>query len=204
MKFILGTKGKMTTVFTEEGRAYAATVIFVAPATITQIKTREKDGYSAVQIGALETKESRVNKAQLGHAKGKALKHFRENRLKDEKTPQEVGSVVDVSVFTPGDTVAVSAISKGKGFQGVVKRHGFHGGPRTHGQKHSEREAGSIGGGGRAGGRVAKGMRMAGRMGGDRVTVKNLTVLQVHRETNELLLAGAVPGRRGTLVEIRG
>ena len=102
-----------------------------------------------------------------------------------------------------GDTVVVSGISKGKGFQGVVKRHGFHGGPRTHGQKHSEREAGSIGGGGRAGGRVVKGMRMAGRMGGTRVTVKSLKIVKVVPESGEVYISGAIPGRRGTLIEIK-
>lgn len=212
MKFILGTKGPMLTVFTEDGRAYAATVIIAEPAVVTQVKTAEKDGYSAVQIGSGETRESRVNKAQLGHAKGKALKHFKESRRSDrdsdpasQASELNVGDIIDISVFAPGDKVAVSAISKGKGFQGVVKRHGFHGGPRSHGQKHSEREPGSIGGsGGRAGGRVAKGMRMAGRMGGTRVTVRNLSVLQVSPETNELVLAGAVPGRRGSVVEVRG
>ncbi len=206
MKFILGTKGKMLTVFTEDGKAYAATVINAGPAVVSQIKTSEKDGYNAVQIGYGVTKENRVAKAQLGHAKGKALKHFRELRNRDNSLPEgiEVGATVDISVFSAGDKVAVSAISKGKGFQGVVKRHGFHGGPRSHGQKHSERSPGSIGGGGRAGGRVIKGMRMGGRMGGDRVTVRNLSILQVHPETGELVLAGAVPGRRGTLVEIRG
>jgi len=207
MKFILGTKGKMTTIFTEDGRSYAATVVVAAPITVTQIKTIEKDGYNAVQVGAGEIKESHVNKAQLGHAKGKALKHFKEVRQRDGKLPEgvEVGASVDVSVFTEGDNVTVSATSKGKGFQGVIKRHGFHGGPRSHGQKHSERSPGSIGGGGgRAGGRVAKGMRMAGRMGSDRVTVRNLRVLQVHPETGELVIAGAIPGRPGTLVEIRG
>lgn len=207
MKFILGTKGKMLTVYTEEGRAFAATVINAAPNVVTQIKTPENEGYSAVQIGAGETKEKRVNKAQLGHAKGKALKHFRELRSRDGKLPEgvELGAAIDVSAFAVGEKVEVSAISKGKGFQGVVKRHGFHGGPRSHGQKHSERSPGSIGGGGgRAGGRVAKGMRMAGRMGSDRVTVRNLAVLQVSPETNEIVIAGAVPGRVGTLVEIRG
>ena len=114
------------------------------------------------------------------------------------------GDVIDVSVFTPGDVVAVSAISKGKGFQGVVKRHGFHGGPRSHGQKNKERSPGSISGAGRAGGRVSLGMRMGGRMGGDRVTVRNLRVVQVDKDTNTLLISGAVPGRPGTLVEIRG
>lgn len=195
----------MTTVFTEDGRSYAATVINAAPNVVTQIKTAEKDGYSAVQVGALEAKPSRINKPQIGHAKGKALKHFRELNLKGADADVEVGAVVDLSAFAPGEKVTVSAISKGKGFAGVVKRHRFKGGPRSHGQKHSERAPGSIGGsGGRAGGRVAKGMRMAGRMGSDRVTVKNLSVLQVLPETNELVLAGAVPGVRGGLVEIRG
>ena len=217
MKFILGTKGPMTTVFTEDGRAYAATIISAAPNIVTQVKTVEKEGYNAVQVGAVETKEKRVNKAQLKHLHaalggaaykdGKALKHFREFRARDGSLPEgvEAGATLDLSVFVVGDKVEVSAVSKGKGFQGVVKRHGFHGGPRSHGQKHSERSPGSIGGsGGRAGGRVAKGMRMAGRMGSDRTTVRNLLVLQVLPETNELVLAGAVPGRRGTLVEVRG
>src|SRR3989338_3237323 len=211
MKFILGTKGKMTTVYTEEGRAFAATIVVAAPNTVTQIKSTEKEGYTAVQVGAGDTKEGRVNKAQFGHAKGKALKHFREMRPRAAMRGgdvvadfPEVGSTIDVSVFAVGDKVTVSAISKGRGFQGVVKRHGFHGGPRSHGQKHSERSPGSIGGGGgRAGGRVAKGMRMAGRMGQDRVSVRNLSVLQVHPETNEIVISGAVPGRKGTVVEIR-
>lgn len=207
----------MLTVFAKDGRAYAATVINAEPSVVTQLKTKEKEGYNAVQVGAGTVKESRVNKAQLKHLhaalggatykEGKALKHFKETRQRDGNLPAdvEVGSTIDVSVFAPGEKVAVSAVSKGKGFQGVIKRHGFHGGPRSHGQKHSERSPGSIGGGGgRAGGRVAKGMRMAGRMGGDRTTVRNLLVLQVSSETNELVLAGAVPGRRGALVEVRG
>lgn len=109
----------------------------------------------------------------------------------------------NTAVFAEGDKVQVSGISKGKGFQGVVKRHGFKGGRRTHGQKHSEREPGSIGGGGRAGGRVAKGMRMAGRMGGDKVTVKNLQVVKILPETNEIFVSGAIPGRRGTKILVR-
>lgn len=212
MKFILGTKGKMTTVFTEEGRAFAATVINTAPNIVTQIKTAEKDGYDAMQLGAFETKEGRVSKPQVGHAKGKSLREFREFRPRPathkgpvDTTFPEVGSAIDVSTFAVGDKVVVSAISKGRGFQGVIKRYNFKGGPRSHGQKHSERSPGSIGGGGgRAGGRVAKGMRMAGRMGQDRVTVRNLAILQVLPETGELVIAGAVPGRRGTVVEIRG
>ncbi len=114
------------------------------------------------------------------------------------------GDVIDVSVFSVGDVVQVSATSKGKGFQGVVKRHGFSGGPRSHGQKNKERAPGSIGGAGRAGGRVSLGMRMGGRMGNDRVTVKNLRVLKVDQATNTLIVSGAVPGRPGSLVEIRG
>lgn len=114
-----------------------------------------------------------------------------------------LGTAEDASVFAEGDTVVVTGISKGKGFQGVVKRHGFKGGRRTHGQKHSEREPGSIGGGGRAGGRVARGMRMAGRMGGDKVTVKNLKVVKILPESQSLLISGAVPGRRGTKILVR-
>ena len=110
---------------------------------------------------------------------------------------------VTTSEIVEGDTVSVTSISKGKGFQGVVKRHGFKGGRRSHGQKHSEREAGSISGGGRAGGRVAKGLRMAGRMGGERVTVKNLTVVKILPDSNEIFIRGAVPGRRGTKVTIK-
>ncbi len=202
MKFILGTKGRMLTVFTDEGRAFAATVINAAPNLVAQVKTVEKDGYQAVQLATGETTAKRVAKPQLGHTKGKAFKNFKEVRTTDAP---EVGSTVDISAFAPGDKVEVSAISKGKGFAGVVKRHGFHGGPRSHGQKHSERAPGSIGGsGGRAGGRVAKGMRMAGRMGSDRVTVRNWQVLQVLPETNELVIAGAVPGKKGTLVEVLG
>ena len=210
MKFILGTKGKMTTVYTAEGMAFAATVINATPNLVTQIKTAQIEGYDALQVGAGDTTDKHVNKAQLGHTKGKALKVLREVRPRpatvgaapDTAFP-EVGSTIDVSVFSVGDKVTVSAISKGRGFQGVVKRHGFHGGPRSHGQKHSERSPGSIGGGGRAGGRVAKGMRMAGRMGQERVSVRNLSVLQVHPATNEIVISGAVPGRKGTVVEIR-
>ena len=197
-KFMLGTKGRMTQVFAEDGSVKAATLVIAGPLTVTEVKTVEKDGYVAAQVGFSAQKESHVNKAQ----KGKPFRHLREFTIDGGQLT--VGTNVDVSVFAPGDVVAVSALSKGKGFQGVVKRHGFHGGPRSHGQKNKERAPGSIGGGGRAGARVIKGMRMAGRMGGNRITVKNLTVLQVDSATNTLLISGAVPGRSGTLVEIRG
>jgi len=202
MKFMLGTKGKMTQVFDEKGVVHAATAITATPMVVTQVKSKDADGYEAVQVGTGTRREKNVNGAQKGHLKDLPMvRTFREMPLEGEA---KRGDTIDISIFVPGDVVVVSAISKGKGFQGVVKRHGFRGGPRSHGQKNKERAPGSIGGGGRAGGRVVKGMRMAGRMGGDRVTVKNLRVLQVDTETNTILISGAVPGRPGTLVEIRG
>ena len=204
MKFLLGTKVNMTQVWDERGNARPVTVVSVFPNVITQVKTVEKDGYSAVQLGWGTRKPKNINKPMKGHVK--ELGNFRglkEWRL-DIPATQTVGDKIGVDVFKKGDEVTVSGISKGKGFQGVVKRHGFHGGSRTHGQKHSEREPGAIGGGARAGGRVAKGMRMAGRMGGERVTVRGLAVVDVLPEENLLLIGGAVPGRRGTVVEISG
>ena len=201
MKFILAKKEGMTRIYTEDGRALAGTVLKTEPVFVTQVKAKDgKDKYSAVQVGFGTRKASRVGKAVLGHTKGKGYKAIREFRT-DE--PLEVGSQIAVDTFAVGDTVQVSGLTKGHGFAGVVKRHGFHGGPRTHGQKHSEREAGSIGGsGGRAGGRVAKNIKMAGRMGQDRVTVKNLKVLAVDLAANEIIVSGAVPGARGTLLEV--
>ncbi len=203
MKFILARKERMTQIFTDDGRAVAGTVLSATPLTVTQVKTKEgKDGYSALQVGFGDRKLSRLSKAEQGHFKGKGFKHVQEFRTEDT-AGVEVGNAISVDTFAAGDVVQVSGITKGKGFQGGVKRHGFKGGSRTHGQKHSEREVGSIGGsGGRAGGRVAKGIRMGGRMGGDRVTVTNLKVLAVDAVTNEIILSGAVPGARGTVVEI--
>lgn len=189
MKFSLGRKVNMTQLFDDRGRVFPVTVVQALPLTVAQVKTAAVDGYAAVKVSFVAS----------GRATGRTK--MREFPLSAEAAP-EVGATLE-SAFAEGDSVAVSAISKGRGFQGVVKRHGFHGGPRTHGQKHSEREPGAIGGGGgRAGGRVAKGIRMAGRMGGDRVTVKNLTVVKIDPDTGALYLSGAVPGRRGTLVEI--
>jgi len=201
MKFILARKERMTQIFTEEGKAFAGTVLIATPMTVTQVKSKDgKDGYAAIQVGTGTRKAANTSKAEQGHFKGKGYAHVQEFRTDDAA---EVGSEIKVDVFAAGDTVQVSGVTKGKGFQGGVKRHGFHGGSRTHGQKHSEREPGSIGGsGGRAGGRVAKGLRMAGRMGGDRVTVKNLKVLAVDAATNEIIVSGAVPGARGTILEI--
>jgi len=209
MKFILAKKEGMTRLFGEDGRARAGTILVANPVTVTAVKTKEgKDGYSAVQVGMGVRKTKNISKAVLGHTKGKGYQAIREFPVafggSDAiNNAAEVGATIDASTFAVGDIVSVSGLTKGKGFQGGVKRHGFHGGPRSHGQKHSEREPGSIGGsGGRAGGRVAKGIRMAGRMGGDRVTVTNLKVLAVDAAAGEIIVSGAVPGRRGTLLEV--
>mgnify|MGYP003393529543 CR=1 FL=1 len=202
MKSIFGIKGRMTQIFDEKGVVSAATIIEAKPMTVTQVKTKEVDSYQALQVGIGSRKEKNVSKPVKGHLKEiPTVRYIREIRT-DETMDR--GASIDVSTFAVGDMVTVSAVSKGKGFQGVVKRHGFHGGPRSHGQKNKERAPGSIGGGGRAGGRVVKGMRMAGRMGGDLITVKGLRVLKVDAATNTLLISGAVPGRPGTLVEING
>lgn len=207
MKFILASKVGMTRVYGEDGRARAATILHADPVMVTQVKTKEgKDGYAAVQLGFGARKPKNISKAVLGHTKGNGFQAIKEFRLPEGSSEQEqkaVGSTIDASVFAVGDVVEVSGVSKGKGFAGVVKRHGFHGGPRSHGQKHTERSPGSIGGsGGRAGGRVAKGMRMGGRMGSDRITVTNLKVLAVDTKAGEIVVSGAVPGRRGTLLEV--
>ena len=182
MKFILGRKLNMTQIFDKDGLVHPATLVKVSPVTVSQIKTVEKDGYSAVQISTKKDKKE-------------AKKEFRV-----DSTDKKAGDAIEIGLFKEGDIVNISSISKGKGFQGVVKRHGFGGGPRTHGQKHSEREPGSIGGGLRN--KVPKKMRMAGRMGGDRVTVKNLKVTHIDPASQTLYIGGAIPGRIGTLVEI--
>ena len=202
MKFILGVKENMTQIFDKEGAVHPVTVLNVGPITITGIKNQEKDGYDAVQVGFGERKEKNINKPLKGQLKDLGnFRRLKEFRLKEDDVKFKAGDKVDVSVFEEGDKVNVSSISKGKGFQGVVKRHGFHGGSRTHGQKHSEREPGSIGATGPQ--RVFKGTRMAGRMGSDRVTVNNLKIIRIDKENNQLFVKGAVAGRRGTLVEVR-
>ncbi len=197
MKFILGTKQKMTQAFDDNGRVYPVTAISAGPIVVTQVKTTDNDKYNAVQVGYLDQKASRLSKSLAN----KAYKNLQEFRLSDASA-FSLGQTIDASIFAVGDKITVAGITKGKGFQGVVKRHGFGGGRRTHGQKHSEREPGSIGGAGRAGGRVAKGMKMAGRMGGDRVSVKNLEVIAVDVAANQILIKGAIPGRAGTLLEV--
>ncbi len=202
MKFILGKKQNMAQYFDEDGKVRPVTMLAVGPMTITQIKSVETDGYVSVQVGFGAQKKERLSKAVQGHLKDLgAFAHIQEFRVSpEEASGMKVGDVIEPSVFKKDEVVQVTSTSKGKGFQGVVKRHGFHGGPRTHGQKHSEREPGSIGGGLRT--RVPKGMRMGGRMGSDTITTKNLKVVDVDMERGLVAIEGAVPGRRGTVVRI--
>jgi large subunit ribosomal protein L3 len=198
MKFILGKKIEMTQRFKEDGTVIPVTLLTAGPCKITQVKTKTKDGHDAVQIGFDSVKK--IKKPQSGHLKDlENFRHLREIRV---EKPEEYkrGQEIVASVFVPGDKVKVIGTSKGKGFAGVVKRHGFHGHPPTHGHKDAERMPGSIGAGGVQ--RVFKGMRMAGRMGGERITVKNLVVVEVDTKNNLLVLKGAVPGARGALVII--
>jgi large subunit ribosomal protein L3 len=166
---------------------------------VTALKTKEKDGYEAVQVAQGAQKKERLSKSLLGHLKGDAYSTIKEFRC--ETGSLAVGATIACDVFSKGDVVTLSSISKGKGFQGVMKRHGFTGGWGQHGQKHSMREAGSIGATGPQ--RVLKGKRMAGRMGSDRVTLKNVTILDIDAENGLILVKGAVAGKRGTLVEIK-
>lgn len=194
----------MSQIFDENGTVHPVTLVSAGPVTVTALKSKEKDGYEAVQLGYGKKSLNRASKAVRGHLaknlkdKATGFQYLREWR--DGANSLSVGDIVDLGTFAEGEVVAVSAISKGKGFQSVIKRHGFHGGPRTHGQKHSERAPGSIGAGGRQG--VIKNMRMAGRMGSDRITVRNLKIVQIDKDNNTVAILGAIPGRRGTLVEI--
>lgn len=214
MKCLLGEKVNMSQIFDETGNVIPVTFISILSNTVIQVRTQEKDGYCSVQVGAGEKKAKNLAKAQIGHFKGlgnfRYVKEFRvktQTRKKGTDTPADVpppelGTTIDASVFREGDRVRVSGISKAKGFQGVVKRHGFHGAPASHGTKHAHRQPGSIGATWPQ--RVIKGMRMAGRMGADRVTIRKVRVEKVDTENKILALRGAIPGRRGTLVEIRG
>jgi large subunit ribosomal protein L3 len=204
MKGILGKKVGMTQIFNERGEAVPVTIIQAGPCWVTQIRTEEKDGYRAIQLGFEETKPRRLTKAELGHLKKHGLpplRYLREVRTRDIEGV-EVGQKVDVSIFSPGERVDVTGLSKGRGFAGVVKRHGFGGGPKTHGQSDRLRAPGSIGAG-TTPGRVFKGTRMAGHMGNARVTVQNLEVVLVDPERNLLAVKGAVPGARNGLLLIR-
>ncbi len=191
----------MTQIFDDKGAALPVTAVSIRNNVVTQVRTKDADGYEALQIGEGTRNPGRIAKPQKGHFKDLgAFAAVTEFRI--DAPTLKVGDKVELSQFAAGDTITVSAVSKGKGFQGVVKRHGFGGGPRTHGQKHSEREPGSIGGGLRT--RVPVGTRMAGRMGSDRITVKGLRVVHIDPTESIMYVSGAVPGKRGTLVEIVG
>jgi large subunit ribosomal protein L3 len=197
---IIGKKIGMSQIPREGGRMEAVTAVEAGPCCITQVKTEDKEGYTAIQLGFGESK--RLNSPERGHLKelGK-FRYLREFRV-DDTADVQVGDRIDVSMFEPGDLVDVIGISRGKGFAGVVKRHHFRGGPKTHGQSDRHRAPGSIGAT-TTPGRVFKGTRMAGRMGTDRVTVRNLEVFETDPGRNLLIVKGAVPGYRNELLLIR-
>ncbi|MFC1953010.1 50S ribosomal protein L3 [Chloroflexota bacterium] len=197
---IIGRKLGMTQIFGKDGKAEAVTAVEAGPCTVIQIKTAAKDGYNAIQIGFGEAK--RLKSPQRGHLKGLGeYRYLREFRVEDTENV-EIGDKVDVNLFNEGDMIDVTGISKSKGFAGVVKRHGFAGGPKTHGQSDRHRAPGSIGAATWPG-RVWKGTRMAGRMGGERVLVSHLRILKADAERNLLLVKGAVPGGKNGLLLIK-
>ncbi len=200
MKYSIAIKQNMTQLFDENGKVYPATVLSYGDLKVIQNKTVEKDGYEAIQLGFGSKSKTQLSKAVKTHSgvndekKGFAL-------LKEVKgVSAQKGDMLSFD-FVSGDLIEATGITKAKGFQGVVKRYNFKGGPRSHGQKHSERERGSSGAGGYQ--RVFKGTRMAGRMGGDKMTFKNLTVISVDSENKLIYIKGAIPGRRGTVIEIK-
>jgi large subunit ribosomal protein L3 len=204
---LLGKKVGMTQIFDERGEVVPVTVISAGPCVVTQIRTKERDGYEAVQLGYEEAK--RLSQPERGHLKASQPEGADEvllRHLREFQTPSiddlQVGQRVTVGIFKPGDVIDVSGMSKGKGFQGVVKRHHFRGGPKTHGQSDRHRAPGSIGAT-TTPGRVFRGTRMAGRMGNERVTVQNLRVVQVDEERNLLVVRGSVPGATNGLLMIR-
>jgi large subunit ribosomal protein L3 len=200
MKYSIAIKQNMTQLFDESGKVYPATVLSYGDLKVIQNKSVEKDGYEAIQFGFGSKSKSQLSKAVKTHSgvndekKGFAL-------LKEVKGISAAKGDILSFDFVSGDLVEATGITKAKGFQGVVKRYNFKGGPRSHGQKHSERERGSSGAGGYQ--RVFKGTRMAGRMGGDKMTFKNLTVISVDAENKLIYIKGAIPGRRGTVIEIK-
>ena len=204
MQGIIGKKIGMTSVFGTDGKQTACTIIEAGPCVVTQVKTQEVDGYSAIQVAYGDKKEKNSTKAQINHfAKAnttakRVVKEFRNSTLE-----KSLGEAITVDIFAEGDSVEVVGTTKGKGFQGVVKRHGFHGvGEASHGQHDRQRAPGSIGGSSYPA-RVFKGMRMAGRMGQDRVKVKGLKIVKIFPDRNYLLISGSVPGHNGSIVLIQ-
>ena len=198
---LIGKKIGTTQFFREDGAADCVTAIRVDPCTVTQVKTEDRDGYDGVQLGSGPIR--RLNKSEEGHLKmaGSLFRHLREVRVIDV-SEVEPGQEVNAGLFEPGDRVNVTGTSKGRGFAGGVKRHGFHGGPKTHGQSDRHRAPGSVGAG-TSPGRVMKGQKMAGHMGNERVIVRNLEVVVADTERNLMLVKGAVPGARNSLLLIQ-
>ena len=205
MRGILGTKLGMTRIFDELGNSIAATVIEAGPCVVTQIKTKENEGYEAIQVGYGDRKEKHSNKPEMGHLKKADLKPFKVlKELRDfaSDEPLKLGEELKADLFAEGDVVKVTGISKGKGFAGVVRRYGFGGGPKSHGQSDRWRAPGSIGQSSWPS-KVFKGIRMGGRMGGNNVTTKGLKVVKVDVDNNLIIIKGAVPGANRGVVLIR-
>jgi len=202
MKGLIGKKVGMTQLFDDAGKAVPVTVIKAGPCYVTQVRTVDNDGYNAVQLGYEETKPQRLTGGELGHLKKKDLPPLR--YLREFRTSEEIeeGQTLTVEVFTEGERVDIVGKSKGRGFQGVVKRYGFSGGPKTHGQSDRHRAPGSIGAGSTPG-RVFKGKRMPGRMGNETVTSQNLLISRIDPENNIIAVRGSVPGPKNGLVIIK-
>jgi large subunit ribosomal protein L3 len=202
MSALLGKKIGMTNVFSADGMLVPVTVLQVGPCVVTQVKTEETDGYTALQLGFDETSVEKLNKPMAGHVKKACDKGFRVLRefRADSVDDVEAGAVLDLGLFQIGDKVSVTGISKGRGFQGTIKRHGFSRGPETHGNR-NHRKPGSIGNSAWPA-KVIKGRKMPGHMGTDKVTVKNLTIVDIKPDDNLMLVKGAVPGHKTAVVEV--
>ncbi|MBN2104278.1 50S ribosomal protein L3 [bacterium] len=202
MRGILGKKLGMTRFFDDSGSPVVATVIEAGPCTVVQVKKEENDGYNAVQLGYLEQMEKRVTKPLIGHFNKAGVSPFKVLReIRDFDEEVKAGDVIQVDQFSEGDIVKVTGVSKGHGFTGVVKRHGFGGGPKSHGQSDRHRAPGSIGQSAYPK-RVFKGMRMGGRMGNKKHTIRNMKIVKIVPEKNLIYVHGAVPGARNSLVEV--
>ena len=203
MSALLGKKIGMTNVFSSDGRLVPVTVLQVGPCVVTQVKTEETDGYTALQLGFDEKSVERLNKPIAGHLKKSTDKGFRVLRefRTDSVEDVEAGATLNVDMFTVGEKVTVTGVSKGRGFQGTIKRHGFSRGPETHGNR-NHRKPGSVGNSAWPG-KIIKGKKMPGHMGVDKTTVKNLTIVDIKHDDNLILVKGAVPGFKTGVVEVR-
>ncbi len=203
MSALLGKKIGMTNVFSADGRLVPVTVLQVGPCVVTQVKTEETDGYTALQLGFDEKSIEKMNKPDAGHLKKTTDKGFRVLRefRADSVADVEAGAIISAYVFTVGEKISVTGISKGRGFQGTIKRHGFSRGPETHGCR-NHRKPGSVGNSAWPG-KIIKGKKMPGHMGVDKTTVKNLTIVDIKHDDNLILVKGAVPGFKTGVVEVR-